>query len=339
MPAPTIRDIAAKLGVGKSTVQRALAGLPGISDETVKRVKAVADELGYRPDLLFSSLAIRRNHSRKRSFNIVYLQNKKTRSGVDVYECIKSCATPLGYEVEAVDPEALDVGKRLMSVLYHRGCVGVIIGSVRPSSYETILNNDTLPVVCCGRVGSLPLHTVQPDITDHVRVVWKRMRAAGYGRIGPAITQHTPSIDDDFDRLGTILACQQELPSRHRIPPLRTPLHDYASLIEWFHRHKPDSVLGFSVGQYYALRDAGIDMSRVGFASLHVSDHKQMQPIAGTEELQEIVAHEAVHMLDHLIRRRVVGIPDVPLHLQIPGRWKDGPSLPPKPPASRQAAK
>ena len=46
----TIGDVADATGVSKATVSRALAGYGRISEETEKRIKRVADELGYRPN-------------------------------------------------------------------------------------------------------------------------------------------------------------------------------------------------------------------------------------------------------------------------------------------------
>ena len=326
---PTIRDLAEKLSLGKSTVQRALAGLPGISEATRARVKAAATELGYRPDPLYSSLAMQRSRSSRHTLQIVFLRSKTARGGVNLYENIKAHAYPLGYDVVTIDPDSLAAGKRLMSVLYHRGSVGVIVGPLHPSCYEPVLANTKLPVVCCGRIDPLPLHTVQPDITDHVRLAWRHIREAGYRRIGPAIALHTPAVEDDIDRLGAVLACQYTLPEEERVPPLLAPLRDAKALVEWCQLHKPDAVLGFSMSQYYSLAAAGIDMSRVGFASLHAP--RDSEEIAGTEELNDSVASEAVHLLDQFIRRRVVGLPAEPLHLLVPGRWKPGASLPPKP--------
>lgn len=47
---PTIGDIAEATGVSKATVSRALAGYGRISEETEKRIKRAANELGYRPN-------------------------------------------------------------------------------------------------------------------------------------------------------------------------------------------------------------------------------------------------------------------------------------------------
>lgn len=54
---PTIADIAAYLNVSKTTVSRVLNNKPDVSPETVKRVKAAMEELGYVPSMQAVSLA------------------------------------------------------------------------------------------------------------------------------------------------------------------------------------------------------------------------------------------------------------------------------------------
>lgn len=52
----TIKDIARELNVSSSTVSRALKDYPGISDETKRKVKELADKLNYRPNAVALSL-------------------------------------------------------------------------------------------------------------------------------------------------------------------------------------------------------------------------------------------------------------------------------------------
>jgi LacI family transcriptional regulator len=52
----TIIDIAKELNVSSSTVSRALKDYPGISDETKRKVKEVAEKLNYRPNAIALSL-------------------------------------------------------------------------------------------------------------------------------------------------------------------------------------------------------------------------------------------------------------------------------------------
>lgn len=56
----TIRDIAARLGVSKTTISFAFNDPTRISKETYKRVMAIVDELGYVPDPIARTLATKR---------------------------------------------------------------------------------------------------------------------------------------------------------------------------------------------------------------------------------------------------------------------------------------
>ncbi len=53
---PTIHDVAALAGVSIRTVSRAMNGDPTVSRELAERVREAANKLGYRPNLLASSL-------------------------------------------------------------------------------------------------------------------------------------------------------------------------------------------------------------------------------------------------------------------------------------------
>jgi LacI family transcriptional regulator len=60
---PTLRDVARRAGVNPATASRALnPALPGrIAEPTVRKVRAAASELGYRPDPVARSLRTRRS--------------------------------------------------------------------------------------------------------------------------------------------------------------------------------------------------------------------------------------------------------------------------------------
>lgn len=58
----TSRDVARVTGVSQPTVSRALRGKSGVSTETVARVRAAADALGYVPSEAGRTLSTRRTH-------------------------------------------------------------------------------------------------------------------------------------------------------------------------------------------------------------------------------------------------------------------------------------
>ncbi len=59
----TIHDIAKYLNISASTVSRALNDNPLISEVTRKKIKKVADEMGYRPNTLAASFRTKRTHN------------------------------------------------------------------------------------------------------------------------------------------------------------------------------------------------------------------------------------------------------------------------------------
>lgn len=59
----TISEIAEYLGLSKSTVSRALRGVPGIAQTTVAAVRARASEIGYIPSVAAAGLSTGRNHA------------------------------------------------------------------------------------------------------------------------------------------------------------------------------------------------------------------------------------------------------------------------------------
>jgi hypothetical protein len=203
---------------------------------------------------------------------------------------------------------------------------------VRAVSHPAILANKHLPVVCCGRIDALPLHTVQPDVAQIVRIAWAKILAAGYKRIGAALTMHTPPVEDDFDRFGTVLALQNEtLGDADLVPVLRSPIHDAVSLVEWFRKYEPDCVLGFGTENYFHLRDAVAHFERVGFCSLHAQNEQHGDVvISGVREEEEANAYETVNLLDTLIRHRSVGTPEKPMRILLQGHWIEGNTLKPR---------
>jgi LacI family transcriptional regulator len=59
----TLHDIAKQINVSKVTVSKALRGHPDISAETVKKIKALASELGYFPNYMARNLSSNRTHT------------------------------------------------------------------------------------------------------------------------------------------------------------------------------------------------------------------------------------------------------------------------------------
>ena len=60
MNKPTVHDIAREAGVSLATVDRVLNARPGVREETIARVQAVVDRIGYVRDTFAANLARQR---------------------------------------------------------------------------------------------------------------------------------------------------------------------------------------------------------------------------------------------------------------------------------------
>ena len=90
----SITDIANQLNISVSTVSRALSGHSAISEATTKRVAAVADELGYRPNSLAAGL--RRGRSKMLGVIVPHIDGNFFSQ---VVKGIEAAATKAGYHV------------------------------------------------------------------------------------------------------------------------------------------------------------------------------------------------------------------------------------------------
>ncbi|MDP3682290.1 MAG: LacI family DNA-binding transcriptional regulator, partial [Ignavibacteria bacterium] len=58
-----LEDLAKQLNVSKVTISKALRGHPDISYSTTEKVKALAEELGYMPNIMARNLSSRRSNT------------------------------------------------------------------------------------------------------------------------------------------------------------------------------------------------------------------------------------------------------------------------------------
>ena len=145
----TIREVAAKAEVALSSVSRALSGHPDVSDEMRKRVKEVADELGYEPNLVAQSL--RSGVTRTIGFVVRDINNPMFALRA------RSCENELrrnGYSMILVNSDGnIENENRNFSLLRRRRVDGIIASLVSEDSPYLRKNLDSLrsPIVLLDR--------------------------------------------------------------------------------------------------------------------------------------------------------------------------------------------
>lgn len=90
---PTMRDVAARVGVSQALVSLVFRNAPGASPATRERVLRAADELGYRPNM--AAQVLRRSRSR----NVGVLFSMRQPFDVDFVEAMYPAAERFGYHV------------------------------------------------------------------------------------------------------------------------------------------------------------------------------------------------------------------------------------------------
>jgi len=187
----TMRTLAERLGVTKTTVSLALRDHPGISTKTKERVVKLARELNYRPDPAISALAAQRwsgaSPKRHRSIAFICHHLPAWKSQQFTYfGAAKARAEEHGFSLEPFFVDDYPSGEAISRVLYNRGIRGILIPPIFNPDSRRVMNLDwnKFTAVCCaiGRVRPA-LHTVTSDYFATTRMVWDMVAQAGYKRI------------------------------------------------------------------------------------------------------------------------------------------------------------
>lgn len=154
---PTMRDIAAHVGVSQALVSLVFRGVPGASEATRARIFQAAGELGYRPDTAAQLL----RSSRSRQLGVLFALQQPYQ--VDLAEALYPAANRAGYRLVLGAMLPMRADEELAAELLDFRCEALIL--LGPEDDEQVLvdlSNRTA-VVVVGR----PLAT---DRVDVVRV-------------------------------------------------------------------------------------------------------------------------------------------------------------------------
>lgn len=209
---PTARQIANECGVSVATVSRVLNGnfKNGFSvrQELYDRITAIADELGYRPNLAAQNLAQHRT-------NIIAFLGLNTSFGwpTNIYQL--TCETTIrffqnkGYNICTAAPNL----ERDNTELPPWRVDGVVV--IQECSPETIeeMERTHLPYVVINGTGGPSCSTVVPDDVDATRRAMDHLLGLGHKSIayaGPSVEhRHHASIAQRHDTyLSVLKSCQ-----------------------------------------------------------------------------------------------------------------------------------
>ncbi len=331
----THRDIALRFGCDKSTVSLALRGNTRIPLETRERLRALAEEMGYRPDPAVESMARYRwaAHETGAGATLAFVVNRKRPFYNVQIPCFLSArerARERGFELIEFDVDEYASGRAASRVLYHRGIRGLVLSCIPPDDLAPVLALDwgkfTIVSLAHGW-GHVQVNTVGNSVFASTQMVWREVAKRGYRRIGAALLRENPPSRVDAERLGASMAAQQELCSAgNRLPFLLCGFEDRAELLAWVKEHRPDAVIGRNKMVYQVLCDAGYRIpGDFGFARLNAESEG---PIAGVSPMYSKIGRAVVDNLIAQMQENRWGLPEVRQTLQLEPEWLEGDTLP-----------
>lgn len=208
MRSVTLKDIAKETGYHVSTVSRALdpRARSALTDEVVKKVSAAAERMGYRPNLLASSLRTRRT----KTVGVV-IPDLTNALFPPIVRGIESVLEAHGYVSIIVNTdERRDRERGQIGVLLERGVDGIIHAATErddPSVGE--LRQQRIPFITVNRaLDDLSVPAVLNDDADGIRQLVRLLREAGHIRI--AHIAGPQQVSTGVDRLAAFRAAIAE---------------------------------------------------------------------------------------------------------------------------------
>ncbi len=342
---PTVLDVAHACGVSHSTAAAALRESPKVKAATRKKILAAAARLGYQRNLAASVLGSKHNrYSQTLAIAMVSVYDAHhggapPRSSLHPLE---SCAKQRGFVFHRFPISSRENAAKLCRRMDSMGIEGVILDCHGRGDMVIELAPQWQRF---SLVSKLPeylnqgVDVVEADYFGAFTRVLRALRLAGYQRPGVILRQHQPMIEDDWIRLGAVLALSDRGAETLTIPPLKEPFWGgdpppgywtewCARLRNWIDTHQPDVIFGFNSIEAKALDDIGICLpADIAFLQQSVQTH-DLGKVAGLYEQHNSTATQMLNVLERKIRNRERGFSRHPLKFNFMPAFADGPTLP-----------
>jgi LacI family transcriptional regulator len=182
----TVEDLAKSLGVGHTTVRKALNDLPGVSEKIRARVKAEAARVGYFPNLLARSL----KQQKSNLIGLVVMKSLQDIWYASLVDRLIAALDAKGYGVilSRIDQKGqTDKVRKTLEGLLGGHVAGVIAGplafEVDVAQFDIVTKND-LPLVVFDNVEDVGAGSVSIDHQKGVKSAISHFVENGHRRIG-----------------------------------------------------------------------------------------------------------------------------------------------------------
>jgi DNA-binding LacI/PurR family transcriptional regulator len=336
-----MQDIADKAGVTKTTVSLALRGDRRISVKTRDRIKALAKEMGYRPNPMVATLMAQvqagKGVSRGTTIGLLAPHGNEQKGNLSphgyvhhIYDGLRKRTHELGYGADVIEPaEEHTSFESCVRVMAHRGIRGVILppylGAAK--SFPAEFDCSSFAVVGLGE---------SQQITGIHRVTHSQYRIA-YGLVDRAIrrgyrkicmhmspemnvrtgNKYSGGFFGALHDLSDLPFCREQLLYTHG---------DKEPFLRWVEEQKPDAILSQYPSDYDLLIEQGYSIpDKMGFAL--VSTTESDAHISGCFHDPYVLASAAVDLVTAHLSRNETGKPIHPKTVLTPEDWVEGETL------------
>lgn len=327
---PSLRELAARLGVSHATVSMALRNHPAISPETREKVQALAKKLNYRGNILVSALLTQvRRRRLSASGEVIALLTEEPRGqhaprpaeGI-VAARERARQTGLRLEVFSLGPLGRD-SAHVGRVLHNRGVRGLILAPMPTNLSRLEIDWSRHAVIAVGySFQQAAMHRVANAHFNGLMECHRRLRELGRERIGCVMTRDDDRRSMHYWQAAARGACH--VLGGRAVPLLLLDAGDERERFEsWRRRHRIDAVIGPHPDRAVQwLREAGAEVpGEVAYASL---DLVSGSAVAGIRQSWERIYCTAVDQLAGELARNEFGLPEAPRITLIDGVWVPG---------------
>ncbi len=303
-----------------------------ISEATARRIQETAKRMGYRPNPHAAALSTR---SRALAHDVpLAILRRHLGTGIHLYpveafaQGIAQRCGELGYRTEEFVIDNDQDLPRLLQVLYNRGFQGIFLAPVGLGFQAEAYDWSKFSVLACGRYNEpSPFHTVRQEVFETTRMLMNKLVENGSRNICLALLKHVPPLIDDFARQAAAAICHPPHGRRTRV--IFSESADLSDFLQAVHAEKFDSVVGFSIGHYYALLNAGFEIpEQIQFVTLHIEpDSEWSRDVSGLRVKDWECGLVAANRMDQMIRHHERGIPAEPEHITIRNEWYEGKTI------------
>lgn len=325
--------VAKAAGVSQTAVSLALRNHPSIPEATRERIKAIAEQVGYRPNPYIAALMkqVRRRRRVIERPTIAYVTSHLEKDGWRqrgifrrYFEGASKRATELGYKLEEFWLKEPGMnGERLGKIFWTRSIDGAILAPLPHGRGHVHMQWDRIAAATINFSVVRPnLHRAANHQMQSLSMAVRRLVKLGYGRIGLAMPLESDARAD-HNWAASFLFHQEQMSSEQKWPMLVTEAWHEAAFAEWCRLRRPDVVISTDSRVVQWLGRMGLRIpTDVGFVCLEWGEDES--EYTGIRQNARLVGAAAVDLVVEQLEHNERGLPDHPKTVLIGGDWVDG---------------